>query len=1166
MTAATTADGDHIQGRLFTLGPGPDEPAAAYPERDPASVPGTVYSGRFPELEQELCARVAELKEADPLAPLTIVVGSAAVRRHLGDRLVRRLGGLAGVTLLTLARFAERCVAAAESGPPAPLTELGRERLLRRLLGSGELSYFGPVAGRPHFARALAATFADLREALIDPDAEWTRHVDRSPAQTSPASVAAAMGAARGADLDRLYRACCRELRERGLADAAAAYAAATASVSQAVARTGPVLVYGLYDLNRAQEQLIAALLEVGSDLFVPRPRGVEGLPAFAAAAVAGGYVHKRLPPPDPEADRERIHGVWRVGAPPAAGASSAGLQLAGDGSLEIVSVPDERSEAREAARCVLTAVAAGVGLWDCAVIVPHGEQVERIAVDLQAAGLPVACRLPDRSPGSRVLLRLLDCLAPALGEPFGRRAVVDALSVAPLHGGDGAPRQAALWLDEARRAGVLAGLETWTECMARRRRGHELRLAGLQGGGDPQDAAESPGTGEPPGAAEPPGAGEGAIPGGGAGERATSGGVGEIGTAGDDDERIESRKLRLAAAHSLEVAVARLTRAVDSLPQLAAWGEWATALEGVVDQLYEPAPAAAAHDTVQCLRALDVLDERVDVGEMATVLREQLGAARIPVGSPRRDGVAVLTPLEARGLDFHTVVFTGLAEGGFPARGRPDPILGDAERRRITVATGTRLPLAEERADESTVLFAFACEAARERLVLVAPRTDAASGRPRLPSRLLLRLASLARGAPVGLDDFLSGAPVRPVWRHVGGAPSFDRPGTVWLDVRERDTAALLYIGGSGGRSAAATYLGAVLDGDTEAERRIGVWQAARSPLPGAWDGLLGASARAALASRHPFDGELHPTRLERYVACPFVYYLQDVLGLDVPEEPDEGLEMEAREFGTLAHDILQRAFASIAGEWDERGERPGLERACAALTAAWEAGCAEAERRGVTGAPLAWAVQRAMLLEDLLESVRRDPVFGDGGGRPVAFEWPFGASVGRPVELALEDGRRIRFAGRLDRLDVTAGGARVIDYKTGSGVTEQERLKKGLAVQLPVYGLAVRQAAGVEYGEIACLYRLVTRRGGFEDVVLTDDEATATERLRRLVTEAAGLVDRGLFPRCPRTRCDFCDVGYACGVSAWTRDRKREHESLADLARLQHDGPRPGEGDADA
>jgi len=1140
MTADMTADGDHAQGQLFAPDPDGSEPAAAGREQRPASAAGSVVSGRFPDLEAALCARVAELKEADPLAPLTVVVGSAAVRRHLGDRLVRRLGGLAGVSLVTLARFAERCAVATGAAPPAPLTELGRERLLRRLVGHGDLRYFGPVGGRPHFARALAGTFADLREALIEPDMEWARSAERppagppgQPADVSPAATVA--GEDKAGDLDRLYSAYCGELQERGLADGAAVYAAAAASLPEAIGPAARVLIYGLYDLNRAQEELIAALLDAGSDLYVPRPRGVAGLPAFTEAAVARGCRGSRLPAPPPEADRARIDGTWQTGRSTGAGLSATRLSLAGDGSLQVISVPDERSEAREAARSVLAAAAAGVELWDCAVIVPHGEQVERIAVELQAAGLPVACRLPDRSAGSRVLMRLLECLAPAVGEPFGRRAVVDVLTVASLRSGEVAPRHAALWLDEARRAGVLAGLEAWTERIGRRRRGHSLRLAHLE------SAAGS-------------GAGPGVSPDCG-GENAPGG----------DDERIESRRLRLAATRSLEAAVGGLAGAVGGVPRRAAWGEWATALGTVVDALYEPGAASAARDAAERLRALDVLDERVDAAEMAAVLREQLSAANVPVGAVRRDGVAVLTPLQARGLDFHTVVFTGLAEGGFPARGRPDPILGDGERRRIATAAGTRLPLAEERADESTLLFAFACEAARERLVLIAPRTDAATGRPRLPSRLLLRMASLAAGVPVGLDDFLSGAPLRAVWHRVGGAPSFTGAGTVWLDVRERDTAALLHFGRTGGRGVVPAYLGAVLDGGCEAERRVGVWRAARSPLPGAWDGLLGEPARAALAGRHPFDAELHPTRLERYVACPFAYYLQDVLDLDVPEEPDEGLEMEARELGTLAHEILQRTFAALAVAWDAGGEPPDLETAREALEAAWETGCAEAERRGVTGAPLAWEVRRAMLLDDLLESLRRDPVFRPAGGRPVAFEWSFGESVGRPVALTLDDGRRIRFAGRLDRLDATAGGARVIDYKTGGGATERERLRKGLAVQLPVYGLAVRQAAGDEYGQIACLYRLVTRRGGFEDIVLADDEAAATEGLRRLVSEAIGLVDRGLFPRCSRSGCDFCDMSYACGVSAWTRGRKRGHESLEDLVRLQRDGPRAGEGDAD-
>jgi hypothetical protein len=58
---------------------------------------GILVSGRFPELEKALAERVVELRTGRPLAPLTIVVGSSAVRTRVGDVLVRRLGALANV-------------------------------------------------------------------------------------------------------------------------------------------------------------------------------------------------------------------------------------------------------------------------------------------------------------------------------------------------------------------------------------------------------------------------------------------------------------------------------------------------------------------------------------------------------------------------------------------------------------------------------------------------------------------------------------------------------------------------------------------------------------------------------------------------------------------------------------------------------------------------------------------------------------------------------------------------------------------------------------------------------------------------------------------------------------------------------------------------------------
>ena len=137
------------------------------------------------------------------------------------------------------------------------------------------------------------------------------------------------------------------------------------------------------------------------------------------------------------------------------------------------------------------------------------------------------------------------------------------------------------------------------------------------------------------------------------------------------------------------------------------------------------------------------------------------------------------------------------------------------------------------------------------------------------------------------------------------------------------------------------------------------------------------------------------------------------------------------------------------------------------------------------------------------------------------------------------------MRFAGRLDRVDETPLGARIIDYKTGGGGTERSRIKERLGVQLPVYQLAWRQAGGQEYETSpACT--------GSSRAAAASRTSTCRRAKRRPRAGCASssrgavdLVDAGMFPRTTRQRCEYCDVRYACGVSGWARARKREHEA---------------------
>ena len=1059
---------------------------------------GVVVVGRFAELEDALVERVLELRGDRPLTPLTVVVGSAPVRTHVGDLLVRRLGAVANVAVVTLGRFAGDVVARARGAPPAPLDDLTHARLARQVASAppgGVLRYFSRVVERPHFADALAATFADLREAGVAPGSGWERHVEADGA------------GAKGRDLGVLYAAYCARLDRLALHDRAGVFLAAAEAFREGLhggrgPLAGDVVLYGIYDLNEAQERFLSLVLAAGADALVPAADGDDEtlLTLLAAARRAGLRERRATPPSAARTDRELVGLLARPGT-----RATPAVRLAGDGSLGVVSVSDERAETREAVRAVLAAVEAGATAWDCAVVVPHADDVERLASGLAEAGLPVAARRPDRSLGRRIVARLLDCLAPAAGAPLARRAVVELACTAPLTMTTAGPREAALWLDEARRAGVVAGAQEWRDRMARRRDDLARRVTELERGGEDAATADDDGSAAP----------------------------------------LDDARARLAAAQALAAAATALGGATDELPARGTWRAWAAALSAVVATLFTADAAAAAAAVIGRLDALDVLGEEVALSDVAVVLREQLAGATVQHGRVGRDGVAVLTPDALRGLRFHTVVFCDLAEGGFPMRGRPDPLLGDAARRRITEALGVRLPLAETRDAESHLLFALACDAARQRLVLLAPRTDGATGRPRLPSRSLLRVASAQAGRPVGLEEFLSGAPLKGVWRRAASssAPVAD---AVWIDARERDVAVLQGLGRARGGPGRA-YLGLVIGDEGVAERRLGAWRAGRSPQPGPWDGLLGGEARAALTARRLFAAETHPTRLERYITCPFAFLVQDVLGLEAPDEPGSGLDMDPGEFGTLVHAILETTYAAvISGDL-------GLHEAQAALERSWELECATAERRGITGSALAWEVRRRLLLDDLRKALDRDPVFRCADERPILVEWRFGERHGRPVVLDVGDAVSVRFAGRLDRVDRVPEGVRIIDYKTGKGTLEAQRLKDGLSVQLPVYQLALRQAGEDTYASIRCVYRLVTRRGRFTDLPLDEDEETAAGRLQRVVAAIAGLVDAGVFARAPAGRCEYCDVAYACGLTSWARARKRGHHDLAALAALQ-------------
>ena len=130
-----------------------------------------LFIGPFqPELEEALFAWVSKKKEGDPLAPVAVLVGSNLLGVYLRRLLVRRGLSHINVRFLTFLDLAKGLAAESLSRDGLrPLPRLGDLVLLSSIAEKIEpAGYFGPIARRRGFQRALRASFRDLWEGGIE--------------------------------------------------------------------------------------------------------------------------------------------------------------------------------------------------------------------------------------------------------------------------------------------------------------------------------------------------------------------------------------------------------------------------------------------------------------------------------------------------------------------------------------------------------------------------------------------------------------------------------------------------------------------------------------------------------------------------------------------------------------------------------------------------------------------------------------------------------------------------------------------------------------------------------------------------------------------------------------------------------------------------------------
>jgi len=609
-------------------------------------------------------------------------------------------------------------------------------------------------------------------------------------------------------------------------------------------------------------------------------------------------------------------------------------------------------------------------------------------------------------------------------------------------------------------------------------------------------------------------------------------------------------------------------------------WRGAAAWLTGLLDAAVGPAGAhgdwaqgdrdaeTALRDRVAALAALDGIGVPAagpDLPTVLRVLRAELDGAAHRAGSPG-GGVRVAPIDDAPALDVDHVLVVGMAEGSFPDRPPEQPLLPEALRQRLRgrhpgLAAAAALAT---RSDHLRRSRAALWGALRPATTLLAPQADRRRGRERVPAPWLLELAGAAAGEdrPLRTDDLrrLAGAPW---YRVVASAQAGLRAGGEPATAAEWTARRLLALPAD--RDPADHPL---VTGDPALATAVAVERARRSPDFTAWDGLVGP---------HPFleeqlTGVLSPTRLAGYATCPRRFLLSRVLGVDAPEEPDEGPEVGPLRRGTILHETLERFLHAAGAEVLPAAD----ERRWLLDVAADRFGAAEAA--GGVGQPVLWRIEQDRLrsaLERWLDehrALRHDP-----GVRPYGAELAFGDD-GDPLgglEVGLPGGRSVRMGGRIDRLDTDEdqGVVLVLDYKTGDDKpyqkVEEDPVLRGTQLQLAVYALLAR-ARWPRARVLARYWFLGSRTGasgwrGFE--LDAEVERAARAALDVIVEGIAGGVFpprpgdyddfRGEFANC-RT-CPFPRVCPAAGERERSWHRARRAPQVARYRNLA-EGPRDG------
>jgi len=474
-------------------------------------------------------------------------------------------------------------------------------------------------------------------------------------------------------------------------------------------------------------------------------------------------------------------------------------------------------------------------------------------------------------------------------------------------------------------------------------------------------------------------------------------------------------------------------------------WSEFSSIFLALINELFE---LSGEEELISAIGALETLDQVVSPISSSTYAGavNRLLSHEVAVGLNNVEGVTILPLWMVRGAQYNVIFIPGLVEGNIPSRVRQDPLLMDNERMIINALSGGRVRLREklERVDEERLIFRLASDSARDILTLSYPRFRDSDGRPLVRSSILRFVESTGNSDSTG--SVMEEKRLRRLGASEGGRGVISEREFEFLGVVD-------YIRGNGCLPVGKFFF-------KGAEMLVKRWSRVRlTPYDGVFED------RAVKDEMRKFLEEctytFSPTSLQRYVGCPFSYFLSEILGVESVEEP-EVVSIAPLSRGRIVHRILAKLYTEFKRQGllplstEDRGRIMDISDDVISTA------LLEAEKSEPVGLRLFWEMEKK-IIRRMVELFLENEIDDGSSCIPTYFEIPFGYDEESRVEMELGR-RRVRFKGRIDRIDICLGGFRVIDYKTGrvaSGMVGEEKILDVL--QLPIYLLACSSLLGL-------------------------------------------------------------------------------------------------------